>query len=602
MIGRCTKCKNGLIDLIFCFTNSHNMYGIGLKKIFLGKDGYQMKKFNWILLLLILVLISFPVLAADHQLPYFESFKDITSGWEISSDKDGSSGYVEDGYELNINKKDILRQTEAPVLLPEICIVQAKMRISSGKGIYGLFLNNGKGEGYFFVVVPSSQKYQIAAIDSSNSAQTLKDPTYSDAINPDGANIIKIIVQKKQVKLYVNNNLLISIALNNLSGDKHIQVIAKSLSDNATVHIDNFVVTESEDEVDNNNFRVKTVDFSSPNQGFADGDYFKIRNGVYRFVGGDPDSFYWEDFSQSISSDFTAQVKARWDSGSKKDGFGLIFRITDNKHYYLFKIADGSYYLGKHGSDGWESLVKWQRTNLIKTGFNLLTVTCKGSSIKCYLNEQLVINIQDDQPDSDNSKVGVGSDGDVMCTFDDFSITTALSDYDNTKMVDFSTKNQGFAETDCFKIQNDVLRFNGGIEGKFSCARFSEAVSQNFTVAVRAIWDDGEEDTSFGLVFRYKNINSFYYFKIINDGYYGLSKSVKSGWEELVELQETNLIQPGFNLLQVACRGRSIKCYLNGQMVINIQDDLPDSDKLMVGVGANSGVKCSFDDLMVKEN
>ena len=161
---------------------------------------------------------------------------------------------------------------------------------------------------------------------------------------------------------------------------------------------------------------------------FVDSDNFTIYDGISSFDGGTGEEFYWLKLKEVVH-DFTARVSVRWDSGIVNKGFGMVFRVTaDNLNLYLFQIApNGYYHLMRLINNEWSGLlIDWQQTDLVKPGFNVLTVTYRGTSIICYLNGNQVINIQDSTPTGTPFMIGIGANGGMKCSFSDFEVCTDI--------------------------------------------------------------------------------------------------------------------------------------------------------------------------------
>lgn len=79
-------------------------------------------------------------------------------------------------------------------------------------------------------------------------------------------------------------------------------------------------------------------------------------------------------------------------------GMGIFFGVT-NSGFYLFEISDGYYSLWRNatGTWTWTALINWTQSSAVHPGFqtNRLAVDRKGSSIKVYVNNQLLGTVTD---------------------------------------------------------------------------------------------------------------------------------------------------------------------------------------------------------------
>ena len=567
-----------------------------------------MKKYGLVFpaFLLCFLFIGGPVLAKINPFPYIEQFSDVKSGWEVGTGKGWRTFYARNGYEISLSRKDLIHAVDAPVQVPESYVVETKARLNSGNGAYGLAFHVTAETGYLFIVSPSSQNYMVLEAKPDNQWEVLKDKSASHDIK-NGSNALRVAVDANEARLYINAHFLTKVPVHAGNESMGLGLVAFSYGNNVLVHFESFSATNliDSDRETLPEAPVTLIDFSQKDQGFSESVNFKIQDGVLRFNGGRDEKTWLNLFSREVSQNCTVAVKAKWTGGAEDTAFGLVFRHQSVDDFYYFKITrDGYYTLIKSVEEGWEDLAAWQETDLIKDDFNTLKVICRGSSIRCYLNEELVVDIQDEPSIGEQVSVGIAADSGVKCNFDDFSVQNdtagdASLDINTVHKVDFTGKDQGFSESAIFKIQDGVLRFNGGRDEKTWLNLFSPEVPLDCTVAVKAKWTGGDEDTAFGLVFRHQSVDDFYYFKISRDGYYKLIKSVEAGWEDLTAWQETDLIGADFITLKVICRGSSIQCYLNEELVVDIEDEPAAGERVSVGVAADSGVKCSFDDFSV---
>lgn len=157
-----------------------------------------------------------------------------------------------------------------------------------------------------------------------------------------------------------------------------------------------------------------------------------------------------------------------------------------------------------------------------------------------------------------------------------------------------------FADSQHFTNSNGVVNFDGGDEGYFS-DYVPSTIPTDFTAKVSVKWNGGVDDNGFGIVFR-QDDKSSYFFQIAANGQYRLSKleyNKKWVWVYLTKWTSTDTVKLGFNQLEVTCMGKSIICSINGIEVINIEDAPPSASKMGIGIGSNSGIKCSFSDFEV---
>lgn len=171
-----------------------------------------------------------------------------------------------------------------------------------------------------------------------------------------------------------------------------------------------------------------TTDFNHPESGFTETYPWEVAGGELWYGGGDPDyDCDYNYFTHPVSPDFQYEIQAAWRGGDPEAGFGILFRIADNQGMLALEInRRGFYQLSYIFKKYALTLEKWRQSNAIKQdGFNKLKVICNSESVKCYLNDILVIDFPDDKDeyldDKDYDKpvrVGVIASSDVKCAFD----------------------------------------------------------------------------------------------------------------------------------------------------------------------------------------
>ncbi len=115
----------------------------------------------------------------------------------------------------------------------------------------------------------------------------------------------------------------------------------------------------------------------------------------------------------------------------------------------------------------------------------------------------------------------------------------------------------------------------------------------------------GPDENEFGVICRYVDQNSFYFFTITSDGYYSMSKHINDDYEfiGMSELKQSSVIKKGQadNHLTAVCEGNTLRFSVNGTLLAEVQDDSFSSGDIgmIAGTGDTSGVDILFDNLQV---
>jgi hypothetical protein len=123
---------------------------------------------------------------------------------------------------------------------------------------------------------------------------------------------------------------------------------------------------------------------------------------------------------------------------------------------------------------------------------------------------------------------------------------------------------------------------------------------------VTALKVGGERDNRFGLICRAVDASNFYTFIISSDGYWGIGK-VKGDRYQLLgsdALQPSQAIRQGSatNALRADCVGDTLRFYVNGQKLGEVQDgEFTTGDVgLIAGSYDDAGVDIRFDDFSLR--
>lgn len=127
----------------------------------------------------------------------------------------------------------------------------------------------------------------------------------------------------------------------------------------------------------------------------------------------------------------------------------------------------------------------------------------------------------------------------------------------------------------------------------------------NFAIEVDARTVDGPLDNNFGVLVRYQDGGSdFYWFQISADGYYAVDKMAADEWAGLVDWVESDAINQGFdatNRIRVECDRDQFRFYVNGAFLTSLSEPSFSSGNVGLAVGTfdEPGAVVRFDNLAV---
>jgi hypothetical protein len=426
---------------------------------------------------------------------------------------------------------------------------------------------------------------------------------------------LKVTVVNKTIKCFVNSKLVIDTTDNNYSGGK-VGIFAEG---DVEVSFDDFKIglpIENKEEtvykenikevIEESYIEVAKEDFDRGTTEFQLNDYWKLEDGALYHSSDEEDRMHWNRITNGFT-DCTISVKTKWDGKETNSAFGLRF---GDRHCFLI-AQDGHFKMSRWTESGWVNLIAWQETDLVSDDYNSLVVTCSGKNIHAYLNNTLVININDDS--YTGGYVGVVCSGDVDAYFDDFSVVVTTSNKNANKNNNTNSSNEGSKRVilsenfdgnssllklnQYWKLEKSALTFTNGVSRK-TYWTFTDNSYSDFSCSVNAIWSGKENNLGYGLAFGIRG-NVTYTFDITQSGYYELSYWNGSNWEKIVDWKKSDLINFGFNNLKVTCRNNRVLCYINNVQVIDTNIDNYSSGRL--GLFCCGEVEAAFDDFVVME-
>ncbi len=118
----------------------------------------------------------------------------------------------------------------------------------------------------------------------------------------------------------------------------------------------------------------------------------------------------------------------------------------------------------------------------------------------------------------------------------------------------------------------------------------------------------GSQDGHFGVLCRYADPESFYYFAISADGYYAIFRRVAGGDMEVLTGNGVGMIHsPAIktggqtNHILAVCREDELSLYVNGELLETVSDDAHARGDVGIGAGSGPGGEACvrFDDFLV---
>ena len=143
-------------------------------------------------------------------------------------------------------------------------------------------------------------------------------------------------------------------------------------------------------------------DFSDPTTGWqAESDSSAevgYHDGVMRVLIKSPNRLAWASAGLNLS-DLHLTVEATQVAGPDDNDYGVLVRMKDPGHFYLFSISgDGYYQVSRYGDDGRVALNgDWTPSEAIRQGTstNVLEVICQGERMTFIVNGEQLAQVED---------------------------------------------------------------------------------------------------------------------------------------------------------------------------------------------------------------
>jgi hypothetical protein len=348
-----------------------------------------------------------------------------------------------------------------------------------------------------------------------------------------------------------------------------------------------------------------TEDFSTDtgNWDLSTGDRGKsyIQDGELHTEVTQTQSIVWTAYKPGRFQDFTLEVDGRKVSGSDNNDYGVLFRYVDRQNFYRFMVSGtGKYSLDQQLKGQWNTIKAWTTHTAVKKGdaTNHLKVIAQGSTIKLYVNDELVDTITDDSiPQAGQVAVNGGSydEADVHVAFDNVRVTPGVAAFQD----DFADNRNEWPE------QTGIAFFENGeyhIYDKDAAHAYWNTKAGKFgdaTIEAQVRKVEGAEDMAYGVAFRAQDLSNFYNFVVTGDGRYAFGKRKAGQWEFIILPKNSDAVKKGdsTNVLRVVCKGSSFEFYINGQKVDSAQDDFLSEG--YVGFHVDQGVHLAVDSVTV---
>jgi hypothetical protein len=289
------------------------------------------------------------------------------------------------------------------------------------------------------------------------------------------------------------------------------------------------------------------------------------------------------------------------------DAIGLLFRYSDENHYYRFSMDSQHKYRRLVKKVGSVVTLLWEDGFAYEVGRPYrITIVAVGNILRGYIDGIPVFVVKDS--DLTSGKIGLYSWANMDARFSDVHVYPSDQLFENWlfdepfdiirpdvwNFVDEGDQ-QGPSHWD---VADGALHQTSDIFGG-SLSDTDPIKPGTYAVAGDITWTDyrlivqlrSDDDDAIGVMFRYQDANNYYRFSMDRErSYRRLIKKVGGTvtvlWEDSVQFD----IGQDY-MLTIDCIGAQLYCYLNGVELFTIKDDELNSGKIGLYSWANTGAR-----------
>lgn len=169
---------------------------------------------------------------------------------------------------------------------------------------------------------------------------------------------------------------------------------------------------------------------------------------------------------------------------------------------------------------------------------------------------------------------------------------------------DFNNPNSGWSKSSnayaTFAYTNGGYNISiGGSSGIWYCSNDAAGAQDNFVVNVDTALLSSVDNSVYGIIFRYIDNNNYYALQITGD-HYSIYKEIqgKASWLQHSTESPCIMTDGSENNLEIACLGKNIEVYVNGQRLTTLNDDSLTNGKIEL-MAAVTNTSVNFDNFKV---
>jgi len=335
---------------------------------------------------------------------FADDFSNASSGWPQDSTEDTRRAYSGGTYQMDVTSDKFWSWAPAPVNTPPdvILSVDARVLTSTGESDFGLLCRYQDSRNFYALEISEDGYFSIWK-SVNDETTSIIDWTQSTEVHTSSATTIGAACIGSRLTLTADGVVLGEAADDDLA-EGGVGLIAGTWEKGGlSLAFDNFQAREPGAPASASGKVLFADDFSDPDSGWprrseetAITDYVQ---GGYRIWVNDSQVDVWGRPGLDVG-DAIIEVEATTLGGPHDNDFGVICRYEDNQNLYFFEISsDGYAIIGMYRAGEWVGLSsdKYQPSDVILQGeaSNHLRAECVGSTLRLYVNDELVAETDD---------------------------------------------------------------------------------------------------------------------------------------------------------------------------------------------------------------
>jgi WD40 repeat protein len=306
------------------------------------------------------------------------------------------------------------------------CSVKARFEGGNEKIAFGLvarFPSLGgldTSRDYAYLCIAESGHYRVAVM-RGDKAENIVPWKASTLVKHKADNLLASVCEGDTVRFYINGAEVAKIT-EPTQGKGYARAGVFS-TDDVACSFDDFDLREldpKDPSILQDSGLARTIDFGGLGDFGELAKYWKATGKRLDFVGADTNGIMMFHANDQLARNYRLSTEALPGDGVMNTPYGLLFNyVDDNNFCALFIAKTGTYAAGRNVDGAWTDFVPSGK--IYREVRDLLSVECLSSTIRCFINGELVAETANVLPPGALVKVGLLASNDARCGFENLT-------------------------------------------------------------------------------------------------------------------------------------------------------------------------------------